>query len=901
MYKDKHVVRHNAKLIAVLFFMYAAMSSRLIADGDRARYTSDIISQSAGIRFFRQPDGAEISRYEMSRSPNLGGDVALVHNLSVNANLVYSLDFHSWTIAGTNVSATATGPWVGDVGSVSLGGGGLVMAANNIWRFGNKETSAVRVKLKESQTWSGPESGSSWAMFSIGCKEQYNGYYWQSRISALENLTWTLTGRLQVILTDANDLSNVDVVVMPLARLVLVKGWSTQTFNGKLGAKSLTLKGGDASSDKALFTIGAANPSMLSFGDTIAPDTFDATTVAATVTLLDGASIVGGMVAYSVPQLNVESGDSTFSGNVTLNESVAIDIGKDATFAFTGNLFADEGAVLTINGEGRFLLPASGLSVPVAGAGVIVVDPGEGNELVLHNDLSEFTGKISVLSGTLLLHEDSRLSEYATVETSEGASWRVFHSAEAGDFTDIDTGYTYYRAPDGSRHQYLYANQFTANTSSLTYRRKRNEAESIAWMDGSIMVFDTANSGGVNMSSAHSIYGFVAEQEWKGSSYVSGSGVLTFGGKGIHGDYGISNNGFNFWKDDSRVKLSESQSWTGPNRERSSNTQPFRIDLGSSGTYSGSLTALEDGLTLAVAQDALLRIFWPTNSIANANLHVKYPALLCLASYTKNGDALHGRLNADTLTLEGGECLYCGADNYALRTTYVQSPTNVTADTYARKIVLKDGGVLKARTRTLWHDVTLAAKGLGNKLDGAFEFQNQETAIEVGEGSVLDLADSVALTEKSGVSAALNVKGAGTVKVNAGTYSLTGGIDLKGSTLQVSGAPAIDVSGVGTVDGDIAMNRFAVDAAAEGVLAFNGTLTVGANPVVLLRNLPEKIKNGYRIVFGSVCTIVGRANLANAVFAGDAIPEGMPVKVKVDNGSQLCVCFGNVGLAIIVR
>lgn len=890
----------NASVVACVGLMVALSAS---ATGERTFYTSDLLRTNDGWwRFYRQPEGTPLSKYEMSLTKD--GDVTIVHTCpkSQTMGMGYAYDFFSWTIAGTNVTTEAMGPWVDGAGSVSLGAGGLTMTANNVWRFGNTD-GRVRVYLKESQTWSGPADGSDWAWMGIGCKEFYSGYYWQSRIAALKDLTWTLDGRIQVTLSDANDLSNVDVIVNPLARLVLVKGYGEQVFNGKLGAKSLTLKGGDAESPKALFTVGAANPST-HFGETVAPSTFDAATVAPVVNLVDGADVTGGSVDYSVAQLNVTGGDSTFSGNVVLRDDVAIDIADGATFAFTGTLAADDGKGLTVTGAGRYLAPSSGLSTPVRGSGVLAFDPGAGNEIVLHEDLSAFTGTILALSGTVFVHEDSGLPMVAKLVAEDGAAILRFKSSDAGDFTDAVTGHLYYRAPDGVRHHYLFANQFTKNTTGgqLTYRRNRDVDESVAWIDDSILVFDTNNSGGIEMSSDYNIYGFVAEQLWNGTPFMSGAGVLTFGAKGIHGDYGDANSGISFWKNNTRVKLATSQSWTGPNRARSTgSTSPLRFNLGKSGDYNGSLSALVDGLTLTIAQDALLNIYWPTNSFANANLTVRYPALLCLPTHTLAGNLTHGRLNADTLTVDGGACVYFGAKNFAIGYNYVQSPTNVTADTYAKKIVLKDGGALTAKTLALWDDVTLSATGGINTLVGAFEFQNAETALEVAAGATMDLATEATLTERMGVSAVLNVEGTGTLKIKANTYALTGGIVLNGGTLAVAGAPSVDVSGTGTVDGDITMNRFVADAEATGALSFNGTLTIGANPVVELRNLPETIEVGDEIVLGTVGTVVGKANLANATFVGDPLPQGMPVRIRVNQAGQLVVRFGKMGLVLLVN
>jgi hypothetical protein len=36
--------------------------------------------------------------------------------------------------------------------------------------------------LDASQTWKGPDQGTSWAEFSVGSTKEYNGYWWNAAV-----------------------------------------------------------------------------------------------------------------------------------------------------------------------------------------------------------------------------------------------------------------------------------------------------------------------------------------------------------------------------------------------------------------------------------------------------------------------------------------------------------------------------------------------------------------------------------------------------------------------------------------------------------------------------------------------------------------------------------------------
>ena len=435
-----------------------------------------------------------------------------------SGNRAYSatLSPYMFRIDGTNVTTSMTGPWCDGGGVMTIGAGGVTMGANNMIRFGNKSSGNpfVRFKLAESQTWSGPASGTVWSEFAIGCREDYYGYYWQTCAQALKDLTWTLDGRIKVILTATNDLSNVDVVVNPMARLILVEKYSNQTFGGALGAKTLTLKGGDAGSTIPALTIGGkANPSTTAVGSTTSPVAFSDITVAPKVYLQDGAAVEGGNVEYSVGELFVSGGDSTFSGNVAVKKNVVIDVASGASITFSGAVTSDDGAAIDATGQGTIAFTASTLDAALTGGGAISFSPTSG-ECVLRGDLSAFTGTVYVASGSLLIHPRAIVNPAATFTAAAGASYKNIEDSELGADCLLD-GRDYYRDLNGEPHPYLYTKSVTSNAnwpaSGFFYYISPDGVTTnwVNWADGSVVCFEHRLSAGLGSQAPMHLCGLV--------------------------------------------------------------------------------------------------------------------------------------------------------------------------------------------------------------------------------------------------------------------------------------------------------------------------------------------------------------------------------------------------------
>ena len=756
-----------------------------MADGERNHYLARFLQKSGepALRFWL--NGVEVPKATVIADK--GCDVTVVDMKTDNPTIQDNYEFHSWTFDNTNAISELTGPWLDQNSTFTIGEGGVTLAANNRLSFGNKFTDTVRVKLAESQTWSGPATGTTWAQFTMGWKQFYGGgHYWRSTFKSLKDIVWTLDGRIKVSLTASNDLSNVDLVVNPNARLILIGQFfnsSNIACNAHLNAKSLTLKGGDAGSSLATFTVGAQNPDTV-FGTTSAPSTFDDATVSPKVNLVDGASIKGGTFDYAVSELNVSGGDSTISGAVTLKKKVGIDIAANASLAFTGSVSADEGAGVELTGDGSLVITNALFGVPIGGNGNIRCDPGAGVEVVISGDLSSFTGSIHVATGTLLIHSDAQLNPAATVTAAEGASYRYITAADFGDYTE--NGKWYYRDSDGVRHQYQFLNGFESNThfpGSVTFREIPDVVASDKWRSGSVFVVDQKFGGGIGIDASLAMEGFIATEDATVPSstyaYFDQDYDFTVGERGIDIRQLCS---FYIWMPKARFRLSKSQTWRGPAAATLS-ASPARLHVGGSPVYyypTGSITPLMDGLELTIEGDLDVLLYYPTNNMTTADVTVKAPARLTLAN--PSGKALpmrdwSGRLNARQLTFDGG------SGGLAMPKSDLISP-----EMLAPRIVLKNGATFSLTGKS-WTGVTLVASGAStvNSLTGTHTLLDDVMNLEAEVGATLDIS-AATFKRGEGVAGGFSATGAGTIRLSVD--QLVGGFAVDGPSIVLTGRGA---------------------------------------------------------------------------------------------------------------
>lgn len=395
------------------------------------------LRQSGGW-FFYLPDGTPVAQSAVTADK--GCDVTTVDMVTDNISFASRYDFNSWTIANTNRHSSMTGPWMDSTGSVTLRGGGLSIAANDMVRFASK-TDCVRIILAASQTWRGPASGTTYGVVGLGMGNNY-GNYGNAQIGALDDLTWTLDGRIAVAVSASNDLSRVDIVVNPEARLIVMAkaSYYPHHYRPRLNAKSLTLKGGDTAATVPMLTVGANNQSM-DFHGSVAPTSFDDMTFSPVVRLVDGASVTGGTVEYGVSDLFVSGGDSTFSGSVTIKKPVAINIGSGATLTFTGDVKADAGAGIEVTGGGSLVFTQKIIDIPLSGNGAIRCDASAGQAYLSPRTLENYAGSvIEVTGGTLFLDSVAALPQGCKVVTS-GAGSLALVDAEGFD-ADVHMGGT---------------------------------------------------------------------------------------------------------------------------------------------------------------------------------------------------------------------------------------------------------------------------------------------------------------------------------------------------------------------------------------------------------------------------------------------------------------------------
>ena len=768
-------------------------------DVSRTLYLCDMSKNKQGWIYSLQ-DGTQVDGTTVAADKGCKLHTAVIYNKwqNINTYLYHHLDVYSWDIAPTNAITGPSGGFVEGTTAITIGAGGLSISPNLYIHFASKGEPVVRVKLSEDQTWRGPEDGNGWGRISMGSTIHSGGYYNNVIMEASKDVTWTLDKRVKVSFMEASALNNVDIIVNPHARLVLVDEWEGQInpgdFAGKIGAKSLTLKGGNTTSSEPLFVVGAKNPG-LDIGTTYAPSSFDDVTVAAHVKLVDGASITGGTVDYALSRLSVSGGASVFSGEVTVKKNVAIDIAQGATFTFTGNVKLEEGASVAISGDGGFRYARDVIDWPVTGDGVILCDPAAG-ETILRTDLSGFSGKIRVAKGTLLIHPDAKLSKDIEIVTDEGASYRELGDDDFGDVTV--GGRKFYRDLSGVAHPYLYMNSVSKNLTfgDVGFRHSADVEETAAWEDGAVCVIDRTLDGGLANNTSVTAEGLVVEstavKNNTSANYFDGSGNFTIGERGIE----FKRTGFElyFWKSYSRLRLDGDQVWRGPAAEMVSGESP-RVCIGGSYNYmypTGTMLPLKDGLRWTIKGGLKVSIYYPSNDLSRADVIVKSPAWLILsypgnnASYPQPGNTHPwcGRLKANSLTLDGPNArLYM---DYPVKFQYMM------CDAIAKTVILKNDAKLDFKsdsTPTMeWRDSLELRAGEGTGyLSGKYKLMNEQIRLSAAQDATLDIT-AAELSASPGVNAGFALSGDGKIRLSfTNLAKLHGPVTVDGPVVEVSG------------------------------------------------------------------------------------------------------------------
>lgn len=259
------------------------------------------------------------------------------------------------------------------------------------------------------------------------------------------------------------------------------------------------------------------------------------------------------------------------------------------------------------------------------------------------------------------------------------------------------------------------------------------------------------------------------------------------------------------------------------------------------------MTATKDDITLTLEGNLLVSVYWPSNDFSSANIVVKSPALLHSTTSGGRDDAwknIYGRINAKTVTFDGGVGMYFGSKTIAstsVGSAAVISPTNV-----ARKIILKNGATLTSMGTTTWTGTGLeVAAGSSGGMSGTFVLQDESIPLTIGTGATLDMTGAT-LKEAPGVSAGFTATGSGTIRVSIEDLSnLAGAFVANGPVVEIadagrwtgplSGASGLTIASSGVVSvSDEALSGFGCDiTVSSGTLVLDSVASIPAGRKVI--------------------------------------------------------------------
>lgn len=355
-----------------------------------------------------------------------GSDLVLTSVWTGNTGPTWTWNLHSLTFDAPLQSNF----WL-DGGYYNLGAGGITFLQNTLFSVGRSSPTDRRVKLTADQTWSGTGTETDpRATLSFGYCD-LSGYYAMTLAVDPDVHALTLAHNLDLWLCGRNtQLGDVDVTVETPARLILPaslkNGYGTYEPDACLAARKLTLRG-DGASALPLGTEQTYPSTYKRKATTITA--IDAFHLAPTLELADGADLVASVPAlFAVPDLRV-TGDvndaSVVSGEIVVTQALtSVTLEGGATLDFADAALSETGVVAgwSFSGAGVVRLGElmttgpvevnEGVSVLFAasadlfdrvltGNGEIVVDPGEGREILL-GDLSRFAGTVRIKSGVVV-------------------------------------------------------------------------------------------------------------------------------------------------------------------------------------------------------------------------------------------------------------------------------------------------------------------------------------------------------------------------------------------------------------------------------------------------------------------------------------------------------------------
>lgn len=319
---------------------------------------------------------------------------------------------------------------------------------------------------------------------------------------------------------------------------------------------------------------------------------------------------------------------------------------------------------------------------------------------------------------------------------------------------------------DGAKHYYLFAVNKTSGTywsfNNVTYSRANALAAVVEpnfkWVNGSIFAFekDCRYSYTVKANPSATLYGIDLETTDAGSLRLQGkTAKYSIGEFGVRSRSGhkinfVRADDYNVGTEGAEIHLEESQTWSGPDAN-SLSSAPFIIvpNYLASKTCRGYVSAKDD-IVWTLAGDMVLPWLISNHALTNIDIVIKSPALIAL----HKGDWGEGKLHARKVTFDGGYGIKFGKDtviipytstdnNYGGSRTYgIGSVPLITPVQVAETIELKNGATLKAiETTVVSGGVSIVSSGtITNKVEGVFNFADNDTTFHIEEGSVLDLS-----------------------------------------------------------------------------------------------------------------------------------------------------------------
>ena len=272
----------------------------------------------------------------------------------------------------------------------------------------------------------------------------------------------------------------------------------------------------------------------------------------------------------------------------------------------------------------------------------------------------------------------------------------------------------------GEKHYLMFLKETTETlkkNAKFYYDRNAlsSGADPVEWQDGSVWTFanDTAYYHAINFSDIASfdMYGMLFEKGLtfsKNSYLYIGNVTNNIGAGGIKSE----KDGFRFMFHRSStqktyINLAESQTWSGPDADSiTADAFVIAVNYPFESTYTNNIYASDD-VVWTLSGNLLVNMLTYENMLTNADVVIKHPAVMAIAQHKLQGGL--GRLNARSLTLDGGIGVHFGTDT-SLDVTSCSPNYNTYGDLgsfpeisplqVAKTIILTNGATLAAFTPT---------------------------------------------------------------------------------------------------------------------------------------------------------------------------------------------------------